>query len=477
MDKASVCQVGIAKVVNGEIVDSTSWLVKPPTGLTAFEPRFISIHGITPNDVRRSGISWQESLQRISTIAGDLPFVAHNTGFDKTVYARASERVGVSTAVGQWFDTLTLARRYVTAPNHKLPTVAKALNLPDFSHHEAEADAITSARIALVIAQQQQLHTIQELWTRPAKSSTVKTRPRRQAERPRFSRNADLPMPNSSAHPDHPFFGRHVVITGNLNGFSREEFIVKVAELGGQPQLNVTKKTAILIVAHQEAIASDYDYSYGTGKERKAIEYKSAGQDIEIIGAKQALQYLKVQKLTVESPSAGGEQTPPKSSNLPVAPTPVASNEAPPVVTELPRHSVQETPEPPKQEPMAVPPAPSTERKSVAAPPETFSSPKQPEVVANSAPRNQRVRQPSFRTPSSLVKVLAWTLMVVSGLFVMLFVLGATATLFSADYPDTTFFAWTITLNIAVPIMSAPGLLGFFLVRRYKKRDQSNVSA
>src|SRR5699024_9715331 len=85
-DQASVCQVGIAKVLNGQIDKSTSWLVKPPTGLNDFDPRFIDIHGITPADVKRSGISWQESLQRIFTIASNLPFVAHNTSFDKTVY-------------------------------------------------------------------------------------------------------------------------------------------------------------------------------------------------------------------------------------------------------------------------------------------------------------------------------------------------------------------------------------------------------
>lgn len=419
MDKASVCQVGIAKVVNGEIVESTSWLVKPPTGLTAFEPRFISIHGITPRAVRRSGISWQESLRRISNIAGDLPFVAHNIGFDRTVYTRASERVGISVTVGQWFDTLTLARRYVTAPNHKLPTVAKALSLPDFSHHEAEADAITSARIALEIGHQQQLHTIQELWNRPAKKSyEVSPRPRRQAERPKFSRVADLPSPNSNANPDHPFFGRHVVITGNLNGYTRDEFIIKVAELGAQPQLNVTKKTTMLIVAHQKTITADYDYSYGTGKERKAIEYKAAGQMIEIIGSQQALQYLHAQELKVERPAAAAE--------------------------------VQE--------------------------PSPLRATDTPQVAKSSSRRSQRARQRSFRIPNTLMKALAWFLMITSGLCIILFVIGTTGTMFSADYPEATFFTWAISLSLVVPLMSAPGVLGLYLLRRSQKRKRARVS-
>lgn len=478
MDKASVCQVGIAKVVDGKIVESTSWLVKPPTGLTAFEPRFISIHGITPRAVRRSGISWQESLRRISTISGNFPFVAHNIGFDRTVYARASERIGVSVALGQWFDTLTLARRYVAAPNHKLPTVAKALNLPDFSHHEAEADAITSARIALEIGQQQQLHTIHELWARPPKSSRkVSAGPHRQAECPKFSRVADLPSPNGDANPDHPFFGRHVAITGNLNGFTRDEFIIKVAELGAQPQLNVTKKTTMLIVAHQETITADYDYSYGTGKERKAIEYKAAGQKIEIIGSKEALQYLQVLGLTVESPITEAEQTPVEPSGQTVTPTPVASRDTPTVVKKPSRPSVEDTPEPVRQEPTPVPPTPSSQSKGVTPPREPASASPQPQVAPHSPRRSQRVRQRSFRAPSGLLKPLAWFLMIISGLCAVLFVIAATATLFSPDYPDSTFFAWVVSLSLILPMMSAPGVLGLFLLRRTKRQERARLSA
>ncbi|MDR7346096.1 exonuclease domain-containing protein [Enteractinococcus fodinae] len=285
-DQASVCQVGVAKVVNGAIVESDSWLVTPPTGIESFEPRFIRIHGIIPKQVRRSGISWQASLDRLLRLADGLPVVAHNISFDRTVFRRASERVGVSVPSTQWFDTLSIARRFVKAPNHRLPTVAKALDLPAFQHHQAEADAITCARIAIVLSQRHQLTSVSELWQKPTarRRSPVPAR--------RFVRVGDLPAPNSEAHPEHPLYGHHVVITGDLHGVNRDDFIVKIAELGAQPQLNVTKKTTMLVVANQEHFPTHYDPAAGSAKEKKAHEYRLAGQQIDFVPAQQALAML-----------------------------------------------------------------------------------------------------------------------------------------------------------------------------------------
>lgn len=282
-----MCQVGLAKVINGEIVESTNWLVIPPTGVDSFEPRFIGIHGITPDHVRHSGISWAESLQRIQLLAGDLPFVAHNASFDKTVYRMANAHIGVEANSAIWYDTLTIARRYVSTPNHKLPTVAKALNLPEFQHHEAEADAVTSALIALTLGTQHGLNSVHELW--PTQKRSARSYPQY-----RFTRIADLPEPNASAPAEHPLFGHHVVITGDLTGYSRDDFIIMVAELGAQPQLNVTRKTTMLIVAEHPHLPSDYDPARGSGKEKKAHQYHAAGQHITFVGALQALEYLSV---------------------------------------------------------------------------------------------------------------------------------------------------------------------------------------
>lgn len=163
-DPSSVCQVGVARVFHGQIVATDSWYVVPPTGPDSFLPRFSRLHGITAETIRRDGISWYDSLDHLHRMSRGLPFVAHNAAFDRTVYRQASEVMGVRVRNTEWYDTVTLARRHVSSPNHRLDTVAAALNLPAFRHHKAEADAVTCAYIALTIAAQQRRSTVAELW-------------------------------------------------------------------------------------------------------------------------------------------------------------------------------------------------------------------------------------------------------------------------------------------------------------------------
>lgn len=441
-DQASVCQVGIAKVLNGTIVETTSWFVVPPTGVDSFEPRFIGIHGITPKQVRRHGISWQDSLQRIQDVAAGLPFVAHNTSFDKTVYRRASERVGVAVPDSRWLDTVALARRHVPSPNHRLPTVIKALELPDFRHHEAEADAIAAAQIVLEISKRQQLTSLDALWPRRSKAK------RTFYPAQRFTRVGDLPGPNGQAQPDHPFFGHHVVITGDLAHLSRDDFIVKVAEFGGQPQLNVTKKTTMLVVATHDVLPHDYDRAAGSGKERKAGEYIAAGQRIEVIGASQAIAYLRHDAATFVAaevkPAAPAEPepvvAPPEEMSIPQAPSRLPPTPLPPPPPEAPV-SVHDTIPPPE--------------------PRMTARPK----------RTQR----AAAVPAGLVSGIAWTLIVLSALLVLLVLVALTALVFDSSV-DFTVLHWIIGCIIFIPLSAAPGALGVYLRRRQKKKAQRSTT-
>lgn len=411
-DQASVCQVGVAKVVNGAIVESDSWLVTPPTGIESFEPRFIRIHGITPKQVRRSGISWQASLERLLRLADGLPVVAHNISFDRTVFRRASERVGVSVPSTQWFDTLSIARRFVKAPNHRLPTVAKALDLPAFQHHQAEADAITCARIAIVLSQRHQLTSVSELWQKPTarRRSPVPAR--------RFVRVGDLPAPNGEAHPEHPLHGHHIVITGDLHGVSRDDFIVKIAELGAQPQLNITKKTTMLVVANHEHFPTHYDPAAGSAKEKKAHEYRLAGQRIDFVPAQQALAMLA---MNVEEPEDV-----------------VADVSEPVVESPAPEPSEVTLPTPSHQAPIPVGTRTNSKRRAGIS--------------------------------ASIVRPVAWSLVGVSAVLILLLFIGATGAALSDD-PDFTLGTWLVSILVLIPILGAPGALGWYLLRRYPRRS------
>lgn len=165
-DQSSVCQVGFAQVRHGQIVAADSWYVVPPTGIDSFDPRYSDLHGITSATVHYAGLSWYDSLDHLQRLTKNLPFVAHHVPFDRGVYLEASKALDLRVRDHQWYDTVTLARRHVPTADHRLDTVARALDLPPFRHHEAQADALTCAHIALTIAAQQHCTTVADLWAK-----------------------------------------------------------------------------------------------------------------------------------------------------------------------------------------------------------------------------------------------------------------------------------------------------------------------
>jgi len=56
------------------------------------------------------------------------------------------------------------------------------------------------------------------------------------------------PDANPDADPDHPFYGRVIVFTGTLMSRTRQMAWDDVVKVGGIPELNVTKRTNVLVI-------------------------------------------------------------------------------------------------------------------------------------------------------------------------------------------------------------------------------------
>jgi DNA polymerase III subunit epsilon len=287
--RASVCQVGLAKVRGGRIEATDSWYVVPPTGLDSFDPFNIGVHGITSATVTAArGLSWGDSLERCADFIGDLPLIAHNSAFDRSVYEQATRHIGAAVTTRRWECTVDLSRRHLTLPNYKLPTVAAHLGLAEFDHHDATADARVCAQIALGIGTQSALRSFEELWPLRRASTEGNGRSRRFYERGYSQRKAELPQPNPAADRAHPLFGQHVVITGDLEDKTRWEVFEALAHRGATVQQNVTRKTTVLILAGLPSIPHGYALSAGTGKEKRVSELRAQGQDIALLSGSDA---------------------------------------------------------------------------------------------------------------------------------------------------------------------------------------------
>lgn len=143
---ASACQVGLARVRAGAVVETAGWLIRPPAGHDAFLAGNMNIHGLTPDDVVDAP-GWSEQLDDLRGFLGRDVLVAHSAGFDTRVLRVACETTGDALDSYRYVCSLQVARRVYDLPSYRLPKAAAAAGHPEFAHHDAAADALACAQI------------------------------------------------------------------------------------------------------------------------------------------------------------------------------------------------------------------------------------------------------------------------------------------------------------------------------------------
>ncbi|MDM7990731.1 exonuclease domain-containing protein [Arthrobacter sp. zg-Y877] len=280
--RASVCAVGIVQVRNGVISETFEWHVTPPTGIDSFHPRNIGIHGITPAMVKEAANSWEDSLEAIGKLAEDYPLVAYNAAFDKSVIHESSRLSGLMPPPNEFHCALALSKRLLTLEKYRLPLVAAKLGIDPFTHHDAGSDAAACAQIVLALSRRHGLLQISDLWPTGRSIGNETTARSTVFSKGHTSSMAELPQADLQADPSHPFYGRQVIMTGDLESFDRWEAMEKIASCGGINGKGVTKKTAFLLVGDGKTHAS-IDLENGTTKEKKAAAYMAMGQDLTVL--------------------------------------------------------------------------------------------------------------------------------------------------------------------------------------------------
>lgn len=280
-DRASVCAVGLTKVVDGRAVSTESWFVNPPTGLD-FTNTYL--HGIGPTQVSGAP-SWAETLSRVGQLVGEAPLIAYSP-FDKGVYNAANNLTGAPTSGFVFLDALAVVRYHCRLASHKLPQVVKHFALPDFDHHEAGADSLACALITLKVAEQCGAESVDELW------ATLPTRRNGQPGRVRvYQKKAALPQPIAEADPAHPLFGEVVCFSGDLDSYTRSEAQKIVASFGASVAGNVTKKTSLVVMGGFDP-ATLRPGATMSSKIQRAQELAVTGQSIEIVTEQTFLEIL-----------------------------------------------------------------------------------------------------------------------------------------------------------------------------------------
>ena len=262
-DMGSICQIGLARFVDGHLVEEWSTLVDPED---YFDDVNISIHGIEARMVKGQPKLPQIADRLRSTLEGTVS-VCH-THFDRVAIGRAYSKYNLSPVSTTWLDSARVVRRTwkeLAWKGYGLANVCSKIGY-QFQHHDALEDAKAAGFVLLAALRESQQDI--EHWHRRVN----------QPIDPENSSSGNAVQRNGN--PEGDLHGEVLVFTGALE-LPRSEAADLAASIGCQVASGVTKKTTILVVGDQDITKlAGHEKS---SKHRKAEQLVAEGHQIRIV--------------------------------------------------------------------------------------------------------------------------------------------------------------------------------------------------
>jgi len=262
-DMGSICQIGLAKFVDGHLAEEWSTLVDPED---YFDEVNISIHGIEPRMVKGQP-KLPQIAERLRSTLENAVAVCH-THFDRVALGRAYGKYNLSPIATSWLDSARVVRRTwkdLAWKGYGLANVCDKIGY-EFRHHDALEDAKAAGFVLLAALRESQQDI--EQWRR------------------RVNQPIDPASSSSGAaiqrdgNPEGDLYGEVLVFTGALD-LPRHEAADLAASVGCRVAAGVTKNTTLLVVGDQDITKlAGHEKS---SKHRKAEQLVAEGHRIRII--------------------------------------------------------------------------------------------------------------------------------------------------------------------------------------------------
>ncbi len=266
-NRASICQIGIVHIRDGEIREQWKTLVDPET---RFDPWNIGIHGITESDVAGSPTLPEVRDELRARLHGQV-LVSH-TPFDRVAFERAMTRYGLEQLQVTWLDSAKIARRAwperYRRSGYGLSNIANHLGI-SFKHHDALEDARAAAEIVCRACEVSDAD-INEWLCR--------------VDRP-IPPNSKVPASRSmKGNAEGPLSGETIAFTGSLRTTHKEASEI-ASKSGGNVSASVTKKTTMLVAGSPNGRKKSQ-------KHLKAEKLIQEGIDIQILSEREFYEVL-----------------------------------------------------------------------------------------------------------------------------------------------------------------------------------------
>lgn len=260
-----IIELSAIKVVNNQVVDKFSTLVKPDNKIDDF---IIDLTGIT-NEMLSNAPKIQQALPEYINFLGDNILIGHNVNFDVNFIYDNLNIFFNKEFNNDFVDTIRFSRRLLQElENHKLKTIARHFELKFDKMHRGLIDCEITYQILLkfkeiILAKYGDCNNFY------AEQIKVQSRAR------------NITSQKTVFNEDHPLFNKLCVFTGTLSKMTRNQAMQAVVDFGGLCSENLNQATNFLIVGEQ-------DYSRLNGKVKsnkmiKAEKYILQGQDIMIL--------------------------------------------------------------------------------------------------------------------------------------------------------------------------------------------------
>ena len=259
-----IIEIGAVRYRDGTPVATYAQLVNPGHDVDDF---ITELTGIT-NEMLEGQPPIADVLPGFMDFLADDIVIGHNVNFDINFLYDNCQNCGLKAVSNDFVDTLRVSRRMLPElKNHKMDTIAEALQLPGRDLHRAAGDAVIAANIYLELLHRPEFEAAMESYrdhrySAPLRAATITATPGK----------ADF---------DSPLFGMYVVFTGTLEKMTRKEAMQIVADIGGIPADSVTQKTNFLVLGNNDYCKAIKDGK--SSKQKKAEKLILAGADLQIM--------------------------------------------------------------------------------------------------------------------------------------------------------------------------------------------------
>jgi DNA polymerase III subunit epsilon len=262
-DPASICQIGIVVVENGQIVLERSYLVQPPGN--EYKSLHSSIHGIDALRTKEQP-TFPAIWEKIESFLINNLLVAHNAAFDLKVLNSALDYYNIPKPVFTCDCTFR-----ITGLN--LKALSQSFKIDMTKHHDALSDARTCALAYISLKQ----------GIKPDHSLITESKPSNVFAGHEQLKGSVLKPSMDIENRDNPFYSKKVVFTGVLQTITREDAARKIQQMGADIDTGVSIRTDYVIVG----------LGAGPSKLKKIAALNSTGSKIRILEEAEFLSMLE----------------------------------------------------------------------------------------------------------------------------------------------------------------------------------------